>query len=550
MNNELFYNVADQITSIALKYPNKKAVVMPHKKYFSLSYNYEYLTFSQLEENINKLSNRFVGMGIKSGDRVLLFVKPSIFFSAYTFALFKIGAIPIFIDPGMGVKNFLNAVSQVKADVLLGVPKAHFLSYVFKKKFKNISLRLTTKCFTFGAKSTVRNLKKESSHFNSKVMSKDDIAAILFTSGGTGVPKGVIYTHNIFIKQTEMLKGEFSLSSNDVDIPGFPLFALFTLAMGMTSCIPDMNPTRPSCANPKKLLKIIQDQKGTFVAGSPAIWKKLLDYCLEKKITLPSVKYLVMFGAPIPVDLHAGFEKVLPYGTTYTPYGATECLPVTNISGREVLNETKNLTLNGAGVCVGKALLEVEVRVIKESSDIINESMIKPLEEFEVGEIIVSSPASTPGYFHMDDKTKMAKIYEGDKLWHRMGDMGYFDDGGRLWFCGRQRHSFEYENQSFYPIPVETIFNKSEKIKKSALVCKEGVGPVLIIEKSNLNKSISKVELFEIAKSHKKTELIQDFYFYGQLPVDVRHNIKIDRIALSKWVNSTEHKSNKKVVSL
>lgn len=148
--------------------------------------------------------------------------------------------------------------------------------------------------------------------------------------------RNVVYTHKIYYEQTRLLQELFSLDENEIDFPCFPLFSLFTLCMGMTSCIPDMNPSQPAKADPKQLVQNIKDNKVTFMAGSPAIWEALGSYCIKNNITLPSVKYLVMFGAPVRNELHKRFSRILPNRTTYTPYGATESLPVANISGQMV----------------------------------------------------------------------------------------------------------------------------------------------------------------------------------------------------------------------
>lgn len=543
-------NVANQITEVALKFPYKRAVIMPEGFDRLGNRKYTHYSFIQLEKRINQLANALKLSGVMRGHRVLLFVKPSLDFSAITFALFKMGAVPVLIDPGMGVKKFLDAVKDVKAHCLIGVPKAHVLRRIFRKNFSSVEIFLTTSKIQLLTKSLMKLTPKMDFHFESEIMDPSELAAILFTSGGTGKPKGVVYTHDIFINQTKMLQEEFGLTDKDMDIPGFPLFALFTLAMGMSSCIPEMDPSRPGQSDPEKLINNIFDQGATFVAGSPAIWQKVANYCIEKKLTLPSVKYLVMFGAPISVELHEKFSKILPNGTTFTPYGATECLPVSNISGTEVLKETKENTINGLGTCVGFPASGVQIEIIPiTNNEIKNITDTQFLEAGQRGEIIVKSGVVTPEYFLLPHKTREAKIEDNNKLWHRMGDVGYKDEKGRVWFCGRKAHIVDSEAQRHFPIPAEAIFNKHPDVLRSALVKitsgRNRAG--IVVERKDKKTDLTEEhrnlffsELIDIASRYDHTKDIHDLFLYKDFPVDVRHNIKIDRQKLSNWANEQE----------
>ena len=531
-------NVSELISYQAKINGHKKSIVYPKRKFFRYK-NYSY-TFSELDKRVNKIANKLVKLGVKPGDKVLFFVKPNLDFCAITFALFRMGAISVFIDPGMKRQYFLDSISKLKPDVLIGIPSVHFIRQFFKKNFQSIKVFITTGKFGFSqTHSLYAALERESEIFTAYNPLESDLAAILYTSGGTGKPKGVEYNHSIFINQTKMLKNEFSLTSDDIDIPGFPLFSFFTLSMGMTSVIPDMDASKPAKCNPKKLYKNIISSKATFIAGSPAIWERLCDYCLKSDLSLEHVKYVVMFGAPVRNQIHLNFSKILPNGTTYTPYGATECLPVANISGKYILENTAHLSDSGLGTCVGVPLEFVNVKIIKQvDSPIEDFSRIEELASYEVGEIIVSSPNVTKAYYQMDQETKNSKIYDGDLVWHRMGDVGYVDDNNKLWFCGRKKHVVKIDSFELYPIQIEAFFNKHPNIKRSALIyLKDSNSAGIVIEPNKSLNSISqsfRQELLEISNSIQSKIKIEKFYLKNKFPVDVRHNIKIDRTLLSK----------------
>lgn len=494
-----------------------------------------FYTFKEFEERSNQMANTFRKMGIRKGMRTLLFVKPCRDFSIITFALFKLGAIPVLIDPGMGMKNLLSSIKQVRPEAMVSIGAVHWIRRALRQSFKSISVKVSLSPVGGRTHYLYQDLDEASKQFEITPMEDFEPSAILFTSGGTGIPKGVIYTHGILNAQTDALQKMFSLDETHVDIPGFPLFALFTLAMGMTSVIPDMDPTRPGNCDPKKIVKNIVESQATFVAGSPAIWERVGRYCLKHKIQLGTVQYVVMFGAPVRAEMHEMFKKILTKGDTYTPYGATECLPVTLISGSEVLKDKVQRTLVGEGTCIGRPVPGVEVRIIKTSD--IPENSLEFLPTNEIGEIVVSGLQVTRAYFDMPEETAKAKIIVDGKLWHRMGDIGRIDPEGNLWFLGRKSHRVETSEATFYPIQVEAIYNQHPKVRRSALI-KTDDGPGLVIERHDGqthsdHKFFS--ELLELGQKTHASEKIVRIFLHRSFPVDVRHNIKIDRLKLSHW---------------
>lgn len=543
-------NISHRISQMAKMYPAKRSVVFSQRQRDG-KYSYPFYTFKEFEERSNQMAHTFRELGIKPGARTLLFVKPCLDFSVITFALFKVGAVPVLIDPGMGIKNLLSSIKQVKPEAMISIGKVHWIRRVLRSSFSNIKIKISLDPVGGGAHYLYENLSSQSKEFSAFEAEASDTSAILFTSGGTGIPKGVIYTHGILNAQTDALREMFNLDEKQTDLPGFPLFALFTLAMGMTSVIPDMDPTRPADCDPKRIVRNILDQQTSFVAGSPSIWEKVGKYCLKHNIQLGPVKYVVMFGAPVRAEIHQMYKKILPFGDTYTPYGATECLPVSMISGSEILEGKAQKTRQGFGTCVGKAVPGISIKVIK-SSDIPESDFAEvPLGAF--GEIIVSGTQVTPAYFEMEEETRKAKIIKDGRLWHRMGDMGWLDDDQNLWFLGRKVHRVLMdEKKVLYPLQVEAIFNQHPAVRRSALVklkIGEIIAPGLVIERhdgqTKCEESFLK-QLIELGKQTEASRHLARFFLHQSFPVDVRHNIKIDRVKLSKWAQNKGSRCLKK----
>ena len=545
------WNIAFQLRALAQLRGNHDAVICPQKKWFRTQYNNKTLSYGALEALSNRYANGLKRLGVKRNRKILLFVKPSIPFFGLTYAVMKLGATAVMIDPAMGRANLLNAIKLVQPEAMIALPTVHWGRLLFKEAFSSIKILVSTGKVPIKGVHCLEDFSQDSDvSCDIADVGPTDLAAIAFTSGGTGKPKGVEITHQIFNHQIKIISNTFGLGAKDVDCPGFPLFALFSVVMGVKTCVPDMDPRAPAKVVPQRLVQNILDNGVTFAAGSPAIWERVADYCLAKKITLPSVKYVVMFGAPVAPELHEKYKIVAPNGTTYTPYGATESLPVTNICGEQLLNDTNTFTKMGKGTCVGAPVDGIEMKIIAVSeAPIASLNDAKPLPTGEVGEIIVSGPIVSQSYYRMDEENKKGKILEGDTIWHRMGDMGYFDQQGKLWFCGRKVHRVNTAKETLYSVQCEAIFNQHPQVKRSALIGVEQQGniiPSLAIQRrdgqTQLNDhelALFKSELNTLGEAYPHTQGINQFHLFNDFPVDVRHNIKIDRIKLKHQVEQT-----------
>ena len=518
------------------------------------SSSWQDLTYGELKVKSDHLAARLSGLGFKRGMRTLLFVRPGLDFPVLVTALFKIGVTLVLIDPGMGRKNLLKAISEVKPEAMIAVSEVFLASFLFRRRFSTVKLAVMVKdrrslgALFKGSAVDLKSLMKGEGEaalpFETLKPLAEETCAILFTSGGTGIPKGVMYTHGIFLRQVELIQQMFGVGKQDVDMPCFPLFALFSLALGARVIVPELDPTRPAAADPQKLIQTIREFGVTFAGGSPAIWSKVAGYALSKSISLPSLRSLMMFGAPVRYHLHDQFSHILPNGTTYTPYGATECLPVASISGREIIEERLKDRAS-EGTCVGKPVAGLEVKIIRaEAKPVAKVEDMETLAVGEIGEIICKGPQVTRSYFERPEATAKAKIKDGAQVWHRMGDMGWLDQQGRLWFCGRQAYSFSYKGQMFYSVLVEAPFNNHPEIFRTALIAletKEGVRPALAMERLDQQVSLKSsarskflAELQALGQTSVEGSVIKDFFLVKSFPVDARHNIKIDRTRLGK----------------
>lgn len=533
-------NVAAYLEKAAEETPNQLAIVEPKEsRTFSSTKKF---TFQELHELCCGFASGLSQKGITPGMRALVVVKPGLNLLGLVFALFKIGAVPILIDPGMKRKALLNCIERSKPEALIGIPLAQGLSRLFPRAFKSIKIRVKVgSSFSKSKKQLVlgdpQAWKKD---FQPKV---DDLAGILFTSGSTGSPKGVCYQHRHFLAQLHYLKNHFHIQPGEVDFPMLPVFALFTPALGTTMVLPPLNPSKPAKAKISRVVNVMMQQHVTMSFGSPTLWQLIVQYCLDRHITLPKIKKVLMAGAPVPPKLLEDFYKCCPNAEALTPYGATECLPLTAINGKEILGETRALSEQGKGNCLGTALPDLQFKVIEPVDGSIDSfEHANALPQGEIGEIVVHGPIVTENYDQMPEETERAKIKSLSGLWHRIGDMGYLDERDRLWFCGRKSHRVITQNGIWYSVCCEAIFNQHPNVFRTALIpSPEKDAPALAIELSaKTPKTKLLKELQELAASAEHTKDIQEFYLHPSFPVDVRHNAKIHREEIAEWAKTAK----------
>ena len=548
MKTDTVCNIACQLEDMAEIYPQKRAVVFPYSRDRKGNVAYTHLTFSELSRLSSEYAAGFEAYGISRGVKTLVMLRPSLDFFAVVFALFKVGAVPVMIDPGMGIKRLLHCIASVRPEAMIGIEVAHLMRVLRKKYFSSIKYAVTAgRCWLWSGR-TLENIRVAGSRYNVVQTREDELAAILFTTGSTGPAKGVEYEHGMFAAQCRIIRDTYQIGAEDIDLPTFPLFALFSVGLGMTAVIPDMDPTAPAKVDPAKIVEAINKQGCTFSFGSPALWGRVSGYCVQNKIELPSLRKILMAGAPVPPLTHERLlKKILPEGAeTHTPYGATESLPACDMRGSEVLAATAAETIEGKGFCVGRPVQSVTVRVIRLSDEVIpewNDELVLPAGE--VGEITVRGQNVTKKYYERPEMTALAKIAEGSEVVHRIGDLGYFDAEGRLWFCGRKAHRVETVEGILYTVCCEAVFNQHPGVRRSALV---GVGPwgtqlpVIVVEPEHKLESaeisLLKGQLLEIGSKTVVTAGIKDILFYSDFPVDIRHNAKINREQLAHWAET------------
>ena len=543
--SQLSCNIASHLPAVAASNPEKAAMILPTGTGEDGRLTWRTISFAELDGLSNSYASGLESAGIARGTRTILMVKPSVEFFGLVFALFKLGAVVVMIDPGMGKGALKECLRETEPEAFIGVPLAQVARLLFRSSLRSVRTVVTVGPRWFWGGHRLRDLADAgTADWTMAPTQPDETAAILFTSGSTGLPKGAVYTHGMFDAQVRMLKAMYSFGPDEVDLPTFPLFALFDPALGMTAVIPDMDPRKPGSADPAKLIDAITAHGCTNMFGSPALLRNLGRYGRENKVILPSLRRILSAGAPARTEVLRDVTAMLcDLAEVFTPYGATEALPVAHIGSRTILGETARKTASGKGICVGTTVDEALVRVIKISDEAItswsDDLLVGP---GEIGEITVRGPMVTEEYWGRSEATVLAKIDDGGVTVHRMGDLGCFDDLGRLWMCGRKSHRVQTSQGDLFSIPVERVFDAHAAVRQSALVGLGAPGeesPLLLVERredASLGGEALVDDLLEFAARSEVNAVVQQIALYpGTFPVDVRHNAKIVREELKVW---------------
>jgi len=534
-------NIAAYLPEMAARQPEATAIICPWGRRGGR------LTYRQLDTRSDDIARGLEAVGIGRGVRAVLMVPPGLDLFALAFALFKAGAVPVLVDPGIGLEHLKACLGNAQPEAFIGVPKAHAARALLGWARSTVRTKITVGRRLFWGGRTLRQVEALGAGESSDAVAAtgaDNVAAIVFTSGSTGPPKGVVYRHGNFMAQVEAIRDAYGIEPGEVNLPTFPLFALFDPALGMTTVIPEMDPTRPAKVDPQKIIGPIREFGVTTMFGSPALLDTVGRWGVEHGVELPTVRRVISAGAPVPPRIIERFQKLLTGGgAIHTPYGATESLPVATTSSLEILADTRGATDRGAGTCVGHPVDSIEAAIIPiDDGAITSWSEDLEVDAGVVGEIVVKGPQVTREYFNAPGHTELAKIADGDSVRHRMGDLGYFDDTGRLWFCGRKTQRVRTAEGTLYTVPCESVFNTHPEVFRTALV---GVGdsggehPVLCVElEPRVKKSQQsriREELLEIGRGFDHTSSISTILFHPAFPVDIRHNAKIGRSALAVW---------------
>ncbi|MCX5009665.1 fatty acid CoA ligase family protein [Streptomyces sp. NBC_00555] len=561
----------------ARAFPEKPAVIHPDGR----GSRYRTLTYGRLQETVEMLARGFERAGITRGTKTVLMAPPGPELFALTFALFRVGAVPVVVDPGMGVRRMLHCYRAVGAEAFIGPPVAQLVRVLSRRTFAAVRVPITLGRCRLGRGHTLAALRATSGtgrHEEAAALTGgDDLLMIGFTTGSTGPAKGVEYTHRMALSIARQIEAVHGRTRDDVSLVTMPFYGVLDLIYGSTLVLAPLAPARVARADPALIVDALERFRVTTMFASPALLRNLAGHLTgtaRGRHPLPDLKCVVSGGAPVPDAVVAALRLVLDEkARIHVTYGATEALPITSIEAAGILGDrdrdrdgdgdggsggdragTAARSAAGEGTCVGRPVPGTRVTIAPVTDGpLARLDSETSLPAGRVGEILVHGDSVSRRYHRAPQCDAAHKVTEerpggeAPRVWHRTGDLGRLDDEGRLWFCGRAAQRVRTAYRDLHTVRCEGVFNAHPLVRRTALV---GIGPagaqrpVVCVETETGAEGAALddagwtnlvAELRAMAEAHAPTTGIQEFLRHPGFPVDIRHNAKIGREELAHW---------------
>lgn len=486
------------------------------------------ISFRTLEAASARFAEQISRTGITVGDSVLILYPMSAELYAFLIALFRMGAVAMFLDPSAGCEFVARCLRENPPKAFFGSAKAHMLRLRIRE------LRRVPLFFSTAPLPSCLHLSLSAhgpEHREIAAVETSDPAIITFTSGSTGAPKGAMRTHGFLLAQHRALKSSLHHRAGAMDLTTLPIFVLANLASGITSVIPDADMRRPGRIAPRPVIRQLLRFPVSTMAASPAFVSRLAAECKRCGMLITGLKHVFIGGAPVfPEDLREA-RAAFPEAEIAAIYGSTEAEPMAELSLNSITNEEFDATAHGRGLLAGKPVDSISLRILRNQwgrpftplkRELFQALCLAPES---IGEIVVSGDHVLTGYLHGIGDSEN-KIRVDETIWHRTGDLGRLDNQGRLWLMGRASATIHDERGMLYPFAVECAARQIPGVRRAAILALDG-RRIMALEAESRGAA-------EAARERLAWTNADEIRVLRIIPTDKRHNAKIDYVELQR----------------
>ncbi len=486
------------------------------------------ITFAELDRRSAALAARLRQKRLEPGQRVLVLIGISIDLYVAITALFRAGMTAMFLDPSAGREHVRRCCQACPPDALMGPWKAHLLRVIHP------GLR-AARCVVY-PRGSERGGASARGEPCSATCSEDHPALLTFTSGSTATPKAAIRTHGLLAAQQAALAEAIDLQPGQIDLATLPVFVLANLAAGVTTVLADADLRRPGSIDAEAVLRQIDRHMPTRSAGSPAFYQRLAECCEREGRNLGPLRQIYTGGAPVFPDLLERLARLMPAGGPVTVYGSTEAEPIAHLAYTEVNAADRAAMRQGAGLPVGNPVRQVNLRIVDPGGLAVGQMSADAFERARcaadvVGEILVTGDHVLQGYVNPADDTE-TKLRVGEVVWHRTGDMGRLDAGGRLWLLGRASAVIRDGRGVVYPFAIECAARQVDGVCHAAVVAVDGCRVLAVELRASTDQRAAVGALHSSFMGD-----IDGVVVLPRMPLDARHNAKVRYPELIRMLN-------------
>jgi malonyl-CoA/methylmalonyl-CoA synthetase len=405
------------------------------------------ISYFELDQDANRLANAFLEMGVRKGDRVVLFLDKSLFFVVGHLAVQKLGAVSVPLNPGFKKSEMAYLLGDVKAALVLsGVAQ--------ERMIREIDPELKT--LVIDPQRPYQDLdffKKYPSEIRSpSEINPEDPGLIIYTSGTTGKPKGAVLTQGNLLHDARNVAQIWEITSSDVLCHALPLFHVHGLCFALhSSLIAGAHVVMLDAFSPETVIPVLLDKKNlacTLFMAVPSMYARMLDTLGDKTLDFGHIRLWTSGSAPLLVK---DFERIKrAFGKEPVEReGMSE-------TGMNFSNPLRGKKKPGS---IGLPLPGLEVRIV-------HPLPFQDVKAGETGEIWLKGPAVTPGYWQKPEET--AKTFVNG--WFRTGDLGRKDDEGYYYLTDRLKHIIISGGENISPKEVESVINRFEGVAESSVI--------------------------------------------------------------------------------
>lgn len=549
-------NIVDLLSPHLNSIPNSPAIIDRH---FGRDRS---ITFAQLERLSAAAAKNLLGSGLVPGDVILSLLPVSAELYVLLLAAFRANLIVILPDASAGLKQLKNACNMMTPRAVIYSSGTYFLRQLchplrtIEKQFADCGLlpgiahlKLCPQLFERGGETPVgsegtklheRILRSDESH--SLLAEIDDTPALLsFTSGSTGQPKAIMRTQKFLAAQCQAVASCTRPRRGTVQLVSLPVFVLANIANGVTSVLPDANLKNPGTIFARPVLRQLHEFRCREILASPAFVERIMEQCKRDQTCLPEVRNIYTGGAPVFGDFIADVGLIFPRASLEVVYGSSEAEPISHQEAGAIEENDFNKMQEGAGLLVGAPVEGVDVAIVSENAQLLRnmtkqsfDNTLQPVGL--VGEILVAGEHVVKSYV-ADSSNSISKVNVDDKVWHRTGDAGFLDERGRLWLLGRSAARIEDEFGVLYPFVLESLARGLPGVQRAAVLKSELGRRTLVIQCARRHKSAIEASLAKLSARFA----IEQVLYLDKLPVDARHNSKVDYPNLVRMVSRLNH---------